>query len=257
VLKQNRTWLLAYDDATLDPAQQLQWLGWLQRRASGEPLAYILGDKEFFGLPLSVSPDVLIPRPDTETLVGWALETLASAFPPPALVPALAAKPPSVLDLGTGSGAIALALAHRRPDAVITAVDASEAALRVARANATALKLSVRFLHGDWLAPVGGERFDLVVSNPPYIAENDPHMAALGHEPRQALTSGPDGLDDLRRIVATAPRHLCANGWLLLEHGYDQAVAVSQLLVDQGFVNVSTRFDLGGQPRCTGGSWPL
>lgn len=251
VLQQNPSWLLAHDDATLSPAQQVQWLGWLHRRASGEPLAYILGDKAFFGLTLSVSPDVLIPRPDTETLVEWALDVLATA--PASLTPP---KRPRVLDLGTGSGAIALALQHQRQDADVTAVDASAAALRVAQANAQRLGLPVRFFHGNWLAPVASEQFDLIVSNPPYIAEGDPHMAALGHEPAQALTSGPDGLDDLRHIIAAAPAHLPPGGWLLLEHGYDQAVAVTQLLTDRGFNNVSTRFDLGGQPRCTGGQWP-
>jgi release factor glutamine methyltransferase len=162
-----------------------------------------------------------------------------------------------VLDLGTGSGAIALAIQHQRPDADVTAVDASEAALRMAQTNAQRHRLPVRFLPGNWLAPVATEQFDLILSNPPYIAEGDPHMAALSHEPQQALTSGPDGLDDLRHIIAAAPPHLPPGGWLLLEHGYDQAVAVSQLLIERGFNNVSTRFDLGGQPRCTGGQWPL
>jgi len=165
-------------------------------------------------------------------------------------------QPARVLVLRTGSGAIALAIQHRRPDAQVTAVDASEAALRVAQTNATRLKLPVRFLHGHWLTPVTGERFDLIVSNPPYIAEGDPHMTALSHEPRQALTSGPEGLDDIRQIVGAAPSNIAQGGWLLLEHGYNQAVAVAQLLTDRGFLNVSTRFDLGGQPRCTGGQWP-
>ena len=161
--------------------------------------------------------------------------------------------PQTVLDLGTGSGAIALAIQHRRPDAQVTAVDASEAALRVASANALRLGLPVQLRHGHWLQAVAGLSFDLIVSNPPYIADDDPHMAALAYEPRQALAAGADGLDDLRQIVAQAPSHLHAQGWLLLEHGYDQAVAVTQLLSNAGFCNVSTRFDLGGQPRCTGG----
>jgi release factor glutamine methyltransferase len=260
-LQQSPTWLLAHDDAALNPAQQVQWLNWLHRRASGEPVAYILGDQEFFGLTLAVTPDVLIPRPDTETLVDWALEVLATDFPPapwPTKSDApLAARRPTVLDLGTGSGAIALALQHRRPDAHVTAVDASAAALQVARANAARLKLPVRFLTGNWLAPVGHARFDLILSNPPYIAEGDPHLAALAHEPKQALTAGPDGLNDLRHIITEARQHLAPGAWLLLEHGHDQAVAVSQLLANQAFVNVSTRFDLGGQPRCTGGQRPL
>jgi release factor glutamine methyltransferase len=248
-LKQSRSWLLAHDRDLLADADQARFTQWLQRRASGEPVAYILGDKEFFGLTLAVSPDVLIPRPDTETLVEWALELLPAATSP-------AGTPPRVLDLGTGSGAIALALQHQRPGVHVTAVDASEAALRMAQTNARRLNLPVRFLHGSWLAPVAGECFDLIVSNPPYIADEDPHMAALCHEPRHALTAGPDGLDDLRQIAAAAPAHLPPGGWLLLEHGYDQAVAVAQLLAAQGFVNVSTRFDLGGQPRCTGGRRP-
>jgi release factor glutamine methyltransferase len=247
VLKKPHSWLIAHDSDQLADADQTRFLDWLQRRLSGEPVAYIVGDKAFFGLNLAVSPDVLIPRPDTETLVEWALDVLRLSTTP---------NPVRVLDLGTGSGAIALAIQHQRHDAQVTAVDASEAALRVAQSNATKLNLPVRFLHGSWLAPVAGERFDLIVSNPPYIADDDPHMAALSHEPSQALTSGPDGLDDLRQIIAAALPHLSSGGWLLLEHGYDQPVAVAQLLVTQGFINVSTRFDLGGQPRCTGGQRP-
>jgi release factor glutamine methyltransferase len=244
-LRQSRSWLLAHDQDELAEADQTRFTQWLQRRAGGEPVAYILGDKEFFGLTLAVSPDVLIPRPDTETLVEWALELL-----PPTTAPQ------RVLDLGTGSGAIALAIQHQRPGAQVTAIDASEAALHMAQANARRLNLPVRFVHGHWLTPVDHEQFDLIVSNPPYIADEDPHMAALGHEPRQALTAGPDGLDDLRQIAAAAPAHLPPGAWLLLEHGYDQAVAVAQLLTVQGFINVSTRFDLAGQPRCTGGQRP-
>lgn len=254
VLGQGRTWLLTHDGDALTPTQQMRWLGWLHRRAAGEPLAYILGAKEFFGLDLVVSPDVLVPRPDTETLVEWALDVLGETFP---TTRQDMAPSPRVLDLGTGSGAIALAIRHRRPDARVTAVDASEAALGIARGNAERLGLAVRFLHGSWLSPVAGERFDLVVSNPPYIAEGDPHLDALGHEPRQALTAGLDGLDDLRHIAATVAANLAQGGWLLLEHGYDQAVAVTQLLVEHGFINVSTRFDLGGQARCTGGRRPF
>lgn len=243
-VQQSRTWLLAHDTDPLPPEQQARFEGWLERRAAGEPLAYILGDKEFFGLKLAVSPDVLIPRPDTETLVDWALSLIPQSG---------SGHPFTVLDLGTGSGAIALAIQHRRPRAQVSAVDASEAALRVAQANARQLNLPVSFHHGSWLAPVAGQRFDLIVSNPPYIAEGDPHLAALGHEPCQALTAGPDGLDDLRTIISAAPSHLNPGGWLLLEHGYDQSVAVTQLLLGGAFTKVSTRFDLGGQPRCTGG----
>jgi len=255
-LGQSRAWLLAHDNDALPEAEQTRFKTWLQRRAAGEPVAYILGDKAFFGLTLSVSPDVLIPRPDTETLVEWALDVLAKTHPEQTCHSATGIQPPRVLDLGTGSGAIALALQHQRPDAHVTAIDASEAALRMAQSNARRLNLPVRFVHGHWLTPIADERFDLIVSNPPYIADEDPHMAALGHEPRQALTSGPDGLDDIRQIIAAAPAHLPPRGWLLLEHGYDQAVAVAQLLSAKGFINVSTRFDLGGQPRCTGGQMP-
>ncbi|MDO9236439.1 MAG: peptide chain release factor N(5)-glutamine methyltransferase [Aquabacterium sp.] len=240
VLQQGHSWLLGHDQDRLAAKEQAHYLTWLQRRAQGEPVAYIVGDKEFFGLTLAVSPDVLIPRPDTETLVEWAIELLTPASK-------------QVLDLGTGSGAIALAIQHQCPQVKVTAVDASAPALATAQANAHRHHLDVRFVLGDWLTPVAGQRFDLIVSNPPYIAEHDPHLAALRHEPRQALTSGADGLDDIRHIVMQAPAHLQTGGWLLLEHGYDQAVAVTQLLASQGFSHVSTRFDLGGQPRCTGG----
>jgi len=253
LLGQRRSWLIAHDQDELPTTVQMSYLSGLQRRAQGEPLAYILGDKAFFGLTLAVSPDVLIPRPDTETLVEWALALIEPTQPEPLT---RTTPPVHVLDLGTGSGAIALAVQHQRPHAQVTAVDASDKALDMARRNAQQLGLPVRFLLGNWLTPVAGQRFDLIVSNPPYIAEDDPHMAELSYEPRQALTAGADGLDDLRHIVAHAPQHLRPQGWLLLEHGYNQAVAVAQLLSDAGFCNVSTRFDLGGQPRCTGGQIP-
>lgn len=244
VLGCTRTWLLSHDQDAMPEGPLARYLSWLSRRADGEPLAYLLGDKEFFGLTLKVTPDTLIPRPDTETLVEWALSLIPEAGPA------------RVVDLGTGSGAIALALAHARPQAHITAVDASAGALAVALDNARQLGLRVRGLQGSWLTPLAGERFDLIVSNPPYIAEGDPHLPALRHEPITALTSGPDGLDDIRLIVAQAPAHLAPGGWLLLEHGYNQAPEVGALLRQQGFEEVSTRFDLGGQPRCTGGRRP-
>lgn len=238
---QARAWLLAHDDDALpaDAATRLHALA--TRRLAGEPMAYLTGEKHFHGLRLRVDARVLDPRDDTETLVDWAL----------ALLPADA--PRRVLDLGTGSGAIALAIAHARPQARVTAVDASADALTVARANAGQLGLAVTLHHGDWLAPVAGERFDLIVSNPPYIAEGDAHLPALAHEPRSALVSGADGLDDLRRIVATAPAHLAPGGWLLLEHGWDQAAAVRALLADAGFAQVQSRRDLAGIERCSGG----
>lgn len=244
VLQRPSSWLLAHDRDALPVDHAERFAAWLQRRAQGEPVAYLVGDKEFHGLTLAVSPDVLIPRPDTETLVDWALHCLATE-------PFV--QPPEVLDLGTGSGAIALALKHRHPQANITAVDASPAALAMAQANAQRLNLPLQTLLGSWFAPVAGRCFDLVVSNPPYIAEGDHHLANLTFEPKQALTSGPDGLDDIRLIVAQAPAHLRPGGWLLLEHGWDQAEAVSQLLQGHGFTHVSTRVDLGGQARCTGG----
>lgn len=241
LLKQGRSWLLAHDQDAL-PASIIQTFEhWVTRRAQGEPLAYLLGDKEFFGLNLSVNPNVLIPRPDTEILVEWALD----------LIPSDQAW--RVLDLGTGSGAIALAIQHQRPQATVVAVDASAGALTTAQNNAQQLQLPVQFLLGSWLAPVEGQVFDLIVSNPPYIAEGDEHLAALTHEPITALTAGPDGLDDIRPIIQDAKRHLKPGGWLLLEHGYDQAEAVSHLLTQAGYTQVQTRKDLGEQNRCTGG----
>jgi release factor glutamine methyltransferase len=243
-LRQPRAWLLAHDDVLLSPADAATLTGLLARRAAGEPLAYVLGSAEFRGLALRVSPAVLIPRPETEVLVEWALETL----------PADAAA--DAVDLGTGSGAIALALQRERPLLRITATDASTEALAVARANAQWHGLPVQFTQGDWWAPLAGRRYALAVSNPPYIAAADPHLEALGHEPRSALTPEGDGLAALRAIVADAPPHLLPGGWLLLEHGHDQAPTVCALLQAAGFVAVQTRHDLAGLPRCTGGCWP-
>ncbi len=246
-LNRSRTWLIAHDDALLDSAQQAHWHALLQRRQAGEPVAYLLGEKEFHGLLLCVTTDVLVPRPDTETLVDWALDLLQAG--------ACGAQP-SVADLGTGSGAIALALKHRHPAARVTATDASAAALAIAQDNATRLGLDLRFVHGDWWAALPNARFDLVVSNPPYIAGGDPHLAALRHEPISALTPGGDGLDAIRQIVAGAADHLNAGGWLLFEHGHDQAQEVLALLTHHGFADVSSRQDLAGIARCTGGRWP-
>ena len=243
-----RAWLLAHDTDTLTEAQQAAWQVALKRRLAGEPVAYITGRKEFFGLTLAVDARVLDPRPDTETLVDWALAVLPTSIS--------SASNQSgrlrILDLGTGSGAIALALQHARPDAQVWAVDASEDALTVARANATQLNLPVQFLASDWFTQVDG-MFDLIVSNPPYIADADPHLAALRHEPLQALTSGADGLTDLRRIVAGSLKHLAPQGWLLLEHGFDQAEAVRALLTQAGFAQVQSQADLAGHARCSGG----
>ena len=275
LLQRPRSWLMAHDEAPLGAAATA-WTAQLARRAAGEPLAYLLGEKDFHGLALAVDPAVLVPRPDTETLVDWALELL----PPGAAW--------RVADLGTGSGAIALAVAAARPAARLVAVDASAAALAVACANARRLGLDreaappelaadaatagpadqptdrhapgpgPRFEArlGDWWTPLAGERFALVLSNPPYIAEGDPHLAALKHEPAMALASGPDGLDALRQITAGAAAHLQPGGWLLFEHGWDQAEAVAALLRAAGFEAVQHRLDLGGHRRCTGGCRP-
>ena len=239
----DRAWLLANDRETLpaDAAKRLEQS--LQRRLAGEPLAYITGFKEFFGLKLQVDTRVLDPRPDTETLVEWALELL----PPDSQA--------RILDLGTGSGAVALALQNERPSCQVVAVDASADALAVAQANANRLNLPVKCVLSHWMDQIEGP-FQLMVSNPPYVADTDPHLAALTHEPLQALTSGPDGLDDLRQIVAQAPSRLAPGGWLLLEHGWDQAPAVQTLLRDAGFKRVQSRKDLAGIERCSGGIWP-
>ena len=244
-LHRPRVWLLAHDDAEVDAPAEAAFRDGVTRRAAGEPLAYLVGEREFHGLALQVSPAVLVPRPETELLVDWALELLQGD---------LAGHPaPAVADLGTGSGAIALAIRHRCPKARLIATDASTAALDVARANALRLGLDVEFTAGDWWAPLAGRRYDLAVSNPPYVAGDDPHLAALSHEPRSALTPEGDGLACLRQIVAGAPGHLHQGGWLLLEHGYDQAAAVQALLGERGFVDVETRADIAGHPRCTGG----
>ncbi len=238
-----RGWLLSHDDALLPPALAASLESLVQRRLAGEPLAYLTGHKEFFGLDLQVDARVLVPRPDTETLVNWALELLNNQQ--------------GVLDLGTGSGAIALALKASRPTLKVQATDFSAAALAAAQANAWRLKLDIGFHLGAWFAalPELDARFDCIVSNPPYIAEGDPHLPALQFEPAQALTSGPDGLGDLREIISEAPKHLAPCGWLLLEHGYDQARAVRHLLSAAGFVQVQSRRDLAGIERCSGGQF--
>ena len=208
------------------------------------PLAYLLGEREFHGLLLRVTPDVLVPRPDTEVLVDWALEVLADLD---------CRTTPTVADLGTGSGAIALALKQAHGAAQVCAVERSPAALAVARTNGERLGLPVEWLQGDWFSPLSGRRFDLIVSNPPYIDGADAHLAALHAEPREALTPGPDGLSALRVLARNAPYHLQPGGWLLLEHGHDQGAAVRALLQDAGLALVQTRRDLGGQERCTAG----
>jgi release factor glutamine methyltransferase len=241
----DRAWLLAHDNDVLTALQLATWGQVLQRRLQGEPVAYITGHKEFFGLTLKVDARVLDPRPDTEIMVEWGLELLPCA-PEHTL---------RVLDLGTGSGAVALALQHQRPGAQVTAVDTSAEALAVASDNAQRLNLPVQCVLSHWMDAVPGP-FELIVSNPPYVAEGDPHLAALTHEPLSALTSGTDGLDDIRQIIAQAPSRLAPGGWLLLEHGWDQAAAVQALLRTAGFVQVQSRRDLGGIERCTGAVMP-
>jgi release factor glutamine methyltransferase len=241
LLARPRAWLIAHDEHLLDADQARCLAQALQSRADGVPLAYLTGTQVFCGLTLGVGPGVLIPRPETELLVDWALECLA---PRPQ---------PRVLDLGTGSGAIALALKAACPCAHIVAVDRSPQALAIAQANGRRLGLAVDWRAGDWWAPVAGERFDLVAANPPYVAAGDPHLPALRHEPASALVAGPAGLDELRRIVDGAPGCLAPGADLLLEHGHDQGEVVRSWLEQAGFDGVATRRDLAGLDRCSGG----
>ncbi|MBV8030380.1 MAG: peptide chain release factor N(5)-glutamine methyltransferase [Betaproteobacteria bacterium] len=227
--------LIAFPEKALPADAQQRFTELVSRRRRGEPVAYLLGRKEFYGIELVVTPAVLVPRPETELLVERAL---AQPFA-------------RALDLGTGSGAIALALKRYRPRATVVAVESSAAALVVAKRNAARLGLEVDFRHGRWLDPVDDERFDLIVANPPYVAEGDPHLGALVFEPREALVSGPEGLDALREIAERAPAHLSAGGWLFLEHGFDQGEAVRRLLA--GLEAVQTWPDLSGIGRVTGG----
>ena len=245
-----RAWLLAHDGDALPAAQARRFAGLCQRRAAGEPVAYLTGRKAFYGLELHVDARVLDPRDDTETLVDWALSLL------PDVADAPEAPAPRVLDLGTGSGAIALALASQRPQAEVWASDISAAALAVAAENARRLGLRVIWRQGDWLQAVAdAPAFDLIAGNPPYIAEGDAHLSALTHEPRLALTSGADGLNAIRAITQTARARLRPGGWLLLEHGHDQAPATRALLTAAGFADVQSRRDLAGIERCSGGQW--
>ncbi|MEP7301899.1 MAG: peptide chain release factor N(5)-glutamine methyltransferase [Caldimonas sp.] len=241
LLAATRAQLIAHDERVLAPEVAARWADWLGRRAGGEPVAYLLGEKEFFGLSLEVGPDVLVPRPETELLVDWALELLAGQE-----------RPARVLDLGTGSGAIALAIRQGEPHAAVTATDASPAALAVARRNAERLSLEIEFVEASWWQGLERRSFDLVVANPPYVRAGDPALAALRHEPQAALVADEEGLAALRAIIAGASAHLRAGGWLLLEHGFDQAAAVRDLLAAAGLDPVETRADLAGLPRATG-----
>ena len=246
-LKVDHAWLIGHINDELTDAQSESFQQLLTRRLKGEPVAYILSVREFYGLPLKTTPATLIPRPDTETLVEAALDKLPDN------------QNLKVLDLGTGTGAIALAIAKNHPQAQVTAVDFSDEALSIAKENAQNLDLAdVRFMQSDWFSSLQGEKFDLIVSNPPYIAENDAHLTQgdLRFEPLTALASGRDGLDDIRLIIQEAPSHLSPNGWLMLEHGYDQAEKVAELLTLSGFDQVSHVKDLSGMLRVTLGRMP-
>ena len=245
-LGKSRSFLHTWPERIVPSEAALVFAEYLQRRRSGEPVAYILGQQGFWKLDLEVAPHTLIPRPDTELLVETALD----------LLPATPAK---VLDLGTGSGAIALALASERPAWNVTAVDRVLEAVALAERNRQRLQLhNVSVLNSHWFGALQGQRYQLIVSNPPYIAAADPHLAAgdVRFEPESALVAGHDGLDDLRLIIAQAPQYLAAGGWLMLEHGYDQAVAVRDLLLSQGFIEVHSRVDLGGHERISLGRLP-
>ena len=244
ILEVPRSYLFAHPEQALTTARQALYDALLHRRLLGEPVAYILGEREFFGLRFKVSPDTLIPRPETELLVELALQRIPvdGQF--------------RVLDLGTGSGAIALSIAHARPDAEITAVDASAAALEMARENARQLGVAnTRFVHSDWFSGLTGQRYDLIVSNPPYVAAGDVHHSQgdVRFEPMSALAAGVDGLDDIRRIVAQAGDFLERDAWLLLEHGYDQADKVRSILQQHGFAGVMSVIDMAGIERVSGG----
>lgn len=240
----SRSWVIAHGGDTLSPAQQHEFGVLLERRLSGEPVAYIVGMREFYGFEFKVSTDVLIPRADTETLVEGALAKIPSTLPY------------KILDMGTGSGAIAISIALSRPKAKVTAIDASVAALDIAGENMRRLRVNnLILLQSDWFGALGEEKFDVIVSNPPYIAQQDTHLVQgdLRFEPLSALASGKDGLDSLRHITSNAPRHLNAQGWLLLEHGFNQAEAVCALLAQAGFVDIQSLPDLAGVLRVTMG----
>ena len=242
VVERERIWLFTHDSEVLDDANAAAFDALIARREAGEPVAYLVGTRGFWTLDLTVTPDTLIPRPETERLVELALERIPLNT---------AAR---IVDLGTGSGAIALAIARERPHSRVIATDASEAALVVARLNAERNSIvNIAFRAGSWFAPVAGERFDLVVSNPPYIESDDPHLKEgdLRFEPATALAAGPDGLDDLRVIATEAASHLTQRGWLLVEHGWNQGDAVRDLFTAAGLIEVHTATDLEGRDRIT------
>lgn len=239
-----RVQLITQSERGLTAQEALNLSALYQRRLNGEPIAYIVGEREFYGLSFLVTPDVLIPRPETELLVELALERVPHNG--------------HVLDLGTGSGAIAVAIAHALPDVAVTALDVSEAALAIARHNAASHHANVHFVHSDWYAALGDERFDIIVANPPYIVNGDPHLSQgdLRFEPLAALTDFDDGLTAYRSIIGGAQTHLTAGGWLMMEHGYDQAAPVRDLLAAHGFAEVQSWSDLAGIERVSGGTIP-
>ncbi len=246
-LNVNRAWLIAHQNDALEPNIHAAYRALISRRLNGEPIAYILGYREFYGLKLKVTPDTLIPRPDTEALVEAALDKIPQN------------KKIQVLDLGTGTGAIALAIAHNRPHALLTALDASDTALKIAQENAKNLAITnIEFLQSNWFSELQNQTFDVIVSNPPYIAQNDVHLMQgdLRFEPASALASGADGLDDIKQIIANAQNRLTPHGCLLLEHGYNQAEEVATLLKQSGFCEIETIKDLGGNDRVTLGMMP-
>ncbi|MEQ1488288.1 MAG: peptide chain release factor N(5)-glutamine methyltransferase [Methylotenera sp.] len=288
VLKVNRAWLIAHENDTLQASIHAVFEALLNRRLNGEPMAYILGYREFYGLALMVTADTLIPRPDTETLVEAALGKILQLTPPPPSFPrkresmlnlnskmdsrfrendevdgddeGALAHEITVLDLGTGSGAIALAIAKNRPQTNVTAVDASKAALEIAKKNAQNLNITnVQFILSNWFEALAHSHFDVIVSNPPYIEQNDTHLTQgdLRFEPNSALASGADGLDDIRKIIDNCLVHLKPQGWLMLEHGYNQAEAVADLMATIGLTNIETMQDLGDNNRVTIGKNPL
>ncbi|MDD2933829.1 MAG: peptide chain release factor N(5)-glutamine methyltransferase [Methylotenera sp.] len=248
VLNVNRAWLIAHANDALRPDIHADFASLLNRRLLGEPMAYILGYREFYGLKFKTTPSTLIPRPDTETLVEAALARIS---------PLTAEK---ILDLGTGTGAIALAIASNRTEAQVTAVDASQAALNIAIENAKNLNISnIHFMLSDWFAALNHDKFDVIVSNPPYIEQNDAHLTQgdLRFEPMSALASGADGLDDIRQIIDDCLVYLKPQGWLMLEHGYQQALQVADLMAQIGLTHIETIKDLGGNDRVTIGKNPL
>lgn len=248
VLNVNRAWLITHESDALQANKHADFEALLNRRLQGEPIAHILGYREFYGLNLKVTPDTLIPRPDTETLVEAALAKISLH------------QAAHILDLGTGTGAVALAIASNRPQTQVTAVDASQAALNVAIENAKNLNITnVHFVLSDWFTDLNNQKFDVIVSNPPYIEQEDAHLnqGDLRFEPVSALASGQDGLDDIRKIIDDCLLHLKPQGWLMLEHGYNQAGQVADLMSQTGLIDIKTITDFGGNHRVTIGKNPL